>query len=175
MKSRFLLVALISVCAPHSLLAQTQQVNFNFTGAAQTWVVPTGVTSINIDARGPQGGANPNEPSVTGGKGGRVQTTLAVTPGETLVIYVGGRGGDLIGPNTGGPGGFNGGGTGGIDNVDFNGPAGGGGGASDVRQGGADLAHRVVVAGGGGGAECCGDANGGDGGDTTGMAGATSG
>src|SRR5439155_9862323 len=108
-----------------------------------------------------------------GGKGGRVQTTLAVTPGETLVIYVGGRGGHLTGPNTAGPGRFNGGGAGGIDNVDFNGPAAGGGGASDVRQGGDDLGHRVVAAGAGGGAECCEDANGGDGGGTTGMAGAS--
>ena len=146
-----------------------------------TWVVPNNVTSVTVDARGAQGGGGTDLcgtercASELGGKGGRVQTTLAVTPGETLVIYVGGRGGDLIPPNTGGPGGFNGGGAGGIDNVDFNAPAGGGGGASDVRQGGDNLAHRVVVAGGGGGAECCQDAPGGDGGGLTGMSGGTSG
>jgi hypothetical protein len=167
MKSRFLVLACFS--ATCVLTAQSQQVVFNFTGSAQTWIVPTGVTSIAVDARGGQGGGNAGDPLVLGGKGGRLQTTVAVTPGETLTIYVGGRGGDLINPNTGGPGGFNGGGTGGVDDVDGNGPAGGGGGASDVRQGSDDLAHRVLVAGGGGGAECCEDANGGAGGGLIGM------
>ena len=175
MKSRFFLVALVFACASRPLMAQVQQATFNFTGTSQTWIVPSGVTSVAVDVRGAKGGSNGSVAGAQGGKGGRVQTTLAVVPGETLVINVGGRGGDLIGPNTAGPGGFNGGGAGGVDNVDFNAPAGGGGGASDVRQGVADLAHRVVVAGGGGGAECCTDANGGDGGDLTSMAGATSG
>jgi murein DD-endopeptidase MepM/ murein hydrolase activator NlpD len=161
MKSRFLLLAFFS--ASCALMGHSQQVVFNFTGGSQTWVVPTGVTSIAIDARGGMGGGNAADPLVLGGKGGRVQTTIAVTPGETLTIYVAGLGGDPTPPNTAGLGGFNGGGTGGIDNVDGNGPAAGGGGASDVRQGGDDLAHRVVVAGGGGGAECCEDANGGAG------------
>jgi cell wall-associated NlpC family hydrolase len=173
MKSRFLLVALMSACVSRPLMAQTQQVTFDFVGQVQTWVVPNNVTSVSVDARGAQGGGN--GPSVPGGKGGRVQTTLAVTPNQTLFIYVGGKGGDAIGPNTAGSGGFNGGGTGAIDNVDANGPSAGGGGASDVRQGIDDLAERVVVAGGGGGSECCTDGAGGDGGGTTGMFGATSG
>src|SRR6266478_3097814 len=105
MKSRFLLLALIFVCSPHTLLAQTQPVQVDFVGHAQTWVVPNNVTSVTVDVRGGQGAGNPNDPIPTGGKGGRVQTTLAVSPGETLVIYVGGRGGDF-GANTGGPGGF---------------------------------------------------------------------
>ena len=154
-------------------LAHAQTQTFNFVGQAQTWVVPSQVTSITINALGAQGGGNPSAPSTAGGKGGRVQTTLSVTPGETLVIYVGGKGGDLMGPNTAGVGGFNGGAAGGIDNVDANAPAAGGGGASDVRQGGVDLVHRVVVAGGGGGSECCEDANGGAGGGLVGAAGGT--
>lgn len=158
-----------------SSMVRAEQVTFDFVGYPQAWVVPDNVTSITIDARGAQGGDNPYEPPPEGGKGGRVQTTLAVTPGEILVIYVGGRGGDLSSPNTAGPGGFNSGGAGGIDNVDSNGPAGGGGGASDVRQGGDGLADRAVVAGGGGGAECCSGAIGGDGGGTTGMSGGTGG
>jgi hypothetical protein len=167
MKSRFLFLAcLFTAC---TLSAHTQQVVFNFTGSAQTWVVPDGVTSISVDARGGMGGGNAADPLVVGGKGGRVQTTISVTPEETLTIYVAGIGGDPIPPNTAGLGGFNGGGNGGIDNVDGNGPAAGGGGASDVRQGGNDLAHRVVVAGGGGGAECCEDSNGGAGGGLIGM------
>jgi glycine rich protein/peptidase M23-like protein/concanavalin A-like lectin/glucanase superfamily protein len=173
MISRFLLIAFVSIYAVPP--AQTQQVKFDFVGTTQTWVVPNNVTFVIIDARGAQGGGNDGLAGAQGGKGGRVTTTLPVTPGETLVIFVGGRGGDLVGPNTAGLGGFNGGGAGGIDNVDFNAPAGGGGGASDIRQGGADLAHRVVVAGGGGGAECCTDANGGDGGGLIGMDGASSG
>lgn len=153
--------------------AWAQQVTFDFVGYPQTWVVPENVTTITVDVRGAQGGGN--GPSILGGKGGRLQTTIAVTPSETLFIYVGGRGGDVTGPNTAGPGGFNGGGTGGIDNCDFNGPAGGGGGASDIRQGGNGLANRVVVAGGGGGSECCGDGFGGDGGGSTGAFGNCSG
>src|SRR5207244_3856150 len=100
--------------------APLEVVTFNYTGAPQSWVVPNGVASVDVDARGAQGGGN--GPTTPGGKGGRVQTTLAVTPGETLHIYVGEKGGDLDSPNIGGAGGWNGGGPGGIDNVDFNGP-----------------------------------------------------
>ncbi|HDR91119.1 MAG TPA: hypothetical protein ENN75_02600, partial [candidate division Zixibacteria bacterium] len=56
---------------------------FNYTGSAQNWTVPSGVTSINVDAHGAQGG-NSNSTSGIGGKGGRVQATLTVTPGEVL-------------------------------------------------------------------------------------------
>jgi hypothetical protein len=150
-------------------------VTFNYKGHPETWVVPNNVNSIKIDARGAQGGGNPGAPTPMGGKGGRVQTSLAVMPGQTLIIYVGGRGGDLIGPNRAGRGGFNGGGAGGTDNVDFNAPAGGGGGASDVRQGGADLSHRIVVAGAGGGAECCSGVFGGKGGGLIAAPGGTAG
>jgi hypothetical protein len=145
---------------------------FEFTGAEQQWVVPAGVTSIDVDVRGAQGGGAPaGDPNTSGGLGGRVQTTLTVTPGETLYIYVGGKGGDLVSPNTAGPGGFNGGGPGAIDNVDQNAPSGGGGGASDIRRGGNTPDKRIVAAGGGGGAECCQDGKGGDGGGTTGSTG----
>jgi len=170
MKSRlFLLSYFFATC---TIVAHAQQVVFNFTGSAQTWIVPDGVTSISVDARGGMGGGS-SDPLVLGGMGGRVQTTIAVTPGETLTIYVAGVGGNPTPPNTAGLGGFNGGGNGGIDNVDANAPAAGGGGASDVRQGSNDLAHRVVVAGGGGGAECCEDANGGAGGGLVGANGGT--
>lgn len=145
----------------------TVEEQFAFTGAEQSWTVPVGVTLINVDVRGAQGGGN--GPSARGGNGGRVLATLAVTPGESLSIFVGGRGGDSGSPNRAGPGGFNGGGSGGIDSVDGNGPAGGGGGASDIRRGGNGLVDRVVVAGGGGGSECCQDGNGGAGGGVTGA------
>lgn len=107
---------------------------FNYTGSQQTWVVPTGVTSINVDASGAQGGSN----SATNvNYGGRVQADLPVTPGTTIYIYVGEQ------PN-GITGGWNGGGNGESAGQ-------GGGGASDIRIGGTTLNDRVIVAGGGGG------------------------
>lgn len=121
---------------------------FGFTGATQTWTVPAGVTQVTLDVFGAQGGYE----AAQGGQGGRATATVAVTPGETLTIVVGGIGHS---PFSGGDalGGFNGGGNGGAP---YNLPAAysgsGGGGASDVRIGGTDLAHRVIVAGGGGGA-----------------------
>ena len=109
---------------------------FSFTGAAQTWTVPAGVTSVHIEAWGAQGGFNT---PVTNNLGGQAEGDLAVTPGDVLNIYVGGH------PGLNGlTGGFNGGGNG------FSGGAAGGG-ASDVRAAGNTLNHRVIVAGGGGG------------------------
>lgn len=104
---------------------------FNHNGSFQTFTVPPLVTSLTIDAYGAQG----TTASCAGGLGGRSQGTLAVTPGQTLLVYVGGQAG------------FNGGGTGGC-RVNCGGS---GGGASDIRVGGTALANRVIVAGGGGG------------------------
>ena len=122
-------------------LSQTQTVTFNYTGAVQTWVVPPCVTSINVVAAGAKGGG------AVGGNGARITATIAVTPGQTLNIYVGGMG--TCGNNSGG---WNGGGTGYASNpanVTYN--SCGGGGATDIRIGGTALANRVIVAGGGGG------------------------
>ncbi len=138
---------------------------FNYTGAVQTYVVPAGVTTINIETYGAEGGTAQNDSSncIIGGLGGYATGDLSVTPGETLNIYVGGRGyaGDI--------GGWNGGG----DACNDVSTCAKGGGASDVRQGGKTLSDRVIVAGGGGGAEwsgCSGSA--GDGGGLTGADGA---
>ncbi|WP_354443847.1 glycine rich domain-containing protein [Ottowia thiooxydans] len=108
---------------------------FTYTGAVQTFVVPSGVTSLTLEAWGAQGGTR--SPAFSANQGGYATGILAVTPGETLQIYVGGRPSDSSA-------GFNGGGAG-----DFGGA--GGGGASDIRQGGTSLANRVLVAAGGGG------------------------
>lgn len=128
---------------------------FNFTGSAQTFTVPDGVTEIQVDAQGAQGGANGNNSNV-GGLGGRVVCNRSVTPGQDLQINVGGY------PGISRTAGFNGGGTGGGTGTTSDGGAGGG--ASDVRQGGTALADRVVVAGGGGGAGGNGGQPGGNGG-----------
>jgi alpha-tubulin suppressor-like RCC1 family protein len=129
--------------------ATTGVITFTYTSAVQTWIVPNGVNSIQVDARG--GGGE--------GYGARVKTTITVTPGTILYIYVGGQGGYTAG--------FNGGGLGGAGYDGSNGD--GGGGASDIRQGGTAISNRVVVAGGGGGGSWWGDGgaggypNGGDG------------
>ncbi|MEM1322340.1 MAG: glycine-rich protein [Bacteroidota bacterium] len=116
---------------------------FNYTGNVQTFIVPAGVTSIEVDAYGGRGGWGNYK---AGGNGGRVQTTLSVTPGETLSIYVGGQGQSYGSPYSGGrAGGWNGGGN------SYRYSAGAGGGATDIRIGGTTLNDRVVVAGGGGG------------------------
>ncbi len=122
----------------------TGTVNFNFTGAVQTFVVPSGVTSVTIQAFGAQGNANAAGVS-QGGLGGSASGTLAVTPGETLFINVGGGGTTSV------TGGFNGGGNGGTTGTCLTAPGGGGGGASDVRQIANALANRRIVAAGGGG------------------------
>ncbi|MBK7040638.1 MAG: hypothetical protein IPH46_09245 [Bacteroidetes bacterium] len=113
---------------------------FNYTGGLQTFTVPAGITSITVDAFGAQGGGNGNS---VGGLGGNIQTTLAVTGGQILNVYVGGQG------LPGGPtaGGYNGGGASSSTNF-----TGSGGGASDVRVAPYALANRLVVAGAGGGA-----------------------
>jgi Glycine rich protein len=145
-------------------------VTFNFTGAAQQFTVPARVTELTVDAFGAQGGQSAGDDPASGGLGGEAIATIAVSPGEVLVLMVGGRG--AAGAPTPAAGGFNGGGAGGtaVGTPGFGG--GGGGGASDVRQGGTSLADRVVVAGGGGGggaegSTCTGGGGGGMTGDTT--------
>jgi hypothetical protein len=109
---------------------------FNYTGGAQDFTVPAGVTHISVVARGAKGGGS------NGAHGGRVHALIPVTPGEKLVVYVGGDG-------SGATGGFNGGGS---SASTGSGGGKGGGGATDVREGGTSLRDRVIVSGGGGGA-----------------------
>ena len=107
-----------------------------YTGAAEDWTVPAGNTTIRIVCAGAEGYTVPHSyQSHSAGKGGQVTCDLAVTPGETLRLRVGGSGGS---------GGWNGGG---LPTV----TGGAGGGASDIRQGGDTLADRVIVGPGGGG------------------------
>lgn len=158
-------VALTPLVVAEPAGAQTENVcteTFDYSGALQGYTVPTGVTSIIVDASGASGGSRG---SGIGGLGGSVRATLTVTPGETLRVSVG-RAGDYFWPPFSGT--FGGGGA-------SAGAAGQGGGASDVRQGGSALADRVVVAGGGGGVGG-GEirANGGNGGHPAGATGANS-
>ena len=143
----FLLLLLGYSLGVHAQTVET----FSYTGSAQNWVVPPGVTEVSIEAWGGQGADAVDRlpDNGGGGLGGYASGTLTVTPGETLAIYVGGAG-----EGASGAGGFNGGAAGGYGSPGAScsgGFGGGGGGASDVRQGGSTLADRVIVAGGGGG------------------------
>jgi hypothetical protein len=121
--------------------AGPRTVTFNYTGGPQTWTVPLNVSSVQVDLAGARGRTIDNcSNCYRGGRGGRVQATLAVTPGQVLTIEVGGDRG--YNPSTlYQDGGYNGGGRGSEP----------GGGATDIRIGGTALANRVLVAGGGGG------------------------
>jgi len=138
---------------------------------AQRFTVPDDVCSIDVEVRGASGGstrhAGVDEPLAGGGLGGVVSATLAVAPGDVLLVVPGSRGEDRVSVRTaasptyvsepGGTGGANGGGAGGEaghrspDESIYLAAGAGGGGASDIRTS-TDPADRLVVAGGGGGA-----------------------
>lgn len=132
-----------------------------------TLTVPAGVTSISVKmwgAGGGGGGGGNNYSGGAGGGGGFTQSTITVTPGETLSVYVGG----------GGQGGaFNNGGN------DAGGGGGGGGASSLYRN--TTLLGMAAGGGGGGGARTSNTAGssgtnggtGGAGGGTTGVTGAS--
>ncbi len=122
---------------------------FNFTGSAQTFTVPMGVTSLTIDVSGAQGGLAFPIIAGPGGNGGRATGSITVTGGQVLNLFVGGMGGNGS-TAAAGLGGFNGGALGALSAGSYGG--GGGGGASDIRISPYALANRVVIAGGGGGA-----------------------
>ena len=163
-----LLPVISSIVAPTPVQAQSigGSQTFDYTGASQSFVVPAGVASLTVNAYGAQGGSGncPTPGAVTGGKGGLVQATITVTPGETLTVYVGGEGPDAVCSTHPTAGAFNGGGSSDAD-------GGGGGGASDVRRAGTKL---VIAGGGGGGGSNSALATlGGAGGGTTGASGGT--
>jgi hypothetical protein len=137
--------------------AGTVTCTFNYTGGAETWSVPAGVTSATFQLVGGPGGQSGglSFPHLPGGMGARVTADMPLTPGTTVTVVVGGPGGST--GNEGG--GFNGGGGAPyMGNIPMQG--GGGGGATDIRIGGTELANRVLVAGGGGGGGGYGGGNG---------------
>lgn len=120
---------------------------FDYTGAPQYYSVPIDVRQLKITVWGASGGEGN-----LGGEGASIQAIFAVSPGQQLVIYVGGQGALFSG-------GYNGGGAAAI----YGPYATGGGGATDVRVSPYTLEERILVAGGGGGSAYCG-AQGGAGG-----------
>ncbi|HEV3089816.1 MAG TPA: hypothetical protein VGX91_00070 [Candidatus Cybelea sp.] len=112
---------------------------FEYTGKKKFFKVPHNVTSLTMEAVG-AGGASQVNSGV--GRGGRVYAVVPVTPGESLIVNVGGAG-------SGTKGGYNGGGSSGyFGDVQ---PGYGGGGASDVRRNDGRTSVPILVAGGGGG------------------------
>ena len=141
---------------------KTGSAGFLFAGEEQCYQVPAGVSSLEVVAVGGAGGAGQAE-SARGGEGSdgaQASATIAVTPGETLYVEVGGRGAGSPSSGPAGSGGWNGGAAGGQYSFLPYWGGGGGGGASDVRRtscagscpgSGATLGSRLVVAAGGGG------------------------
>ena len=143
---------------------------FGYSGGVQTYTVPEGTTSLDLEVWGAQGGGSiaNGTPYSTGGKGGHSQGTCTVTSGTTLYVAVGGKGSDGVLGASGvscvhtAPGGWNGGGSG---TCDASGEAqskreasGAGGGATHIatangklRDLGSNQSAVLIVAGGGGG------------------------
>ena len=151
----YLVIAAIAVGVPGWLLTRPDSrvaTELEFTGSPQTYVVPAGICRLRVDLVGGAGGQGGT--AGTPGAGAEAVAVVAVTPGETLRVRVGGWGGEAVG-STPGAGGWNGGGDGGKalgNRTDGPGKAGGGGGgATDIRQGGDGLEHRIIVAAGGAG------------------------
>ncbi|MGQ0824615.1 MAG: glycine-rich protein [Actinomycetota bacterium] len=110
---------------------------FAYSGSPSYWTVPAGVTAVEVELWGAQGGG------AHGGEGGHAVAIVAVQPGQVLQVNVGGAGSTTAG-------GWNGGGP--PDHLgDPSVFPSGGGGATDIRIGGTTLDDRHVVAGGGGG------------------------
>lgn len=116
---------------------------------ARQFIVPPGVRVITVTVVGAGGG--PGGGGAPGGAGEQVRATVAVYPGQRLLVTAGGAG------NRDGLGGFNGGGDSPRPTVAGSAvprsQGGGGGGQSDVRPGvyGEAGSYMVVAAGGGGG------------------------
>jgi hypothetical protein len=161
------------------------------TAGTFNFVVPTGITSVNVKTWGAGGGGGAAGSSGNGGNGGGggyINSTLTVTPGETLTITIGGGGGggtSHSGGNGGGGGGYSsisrsttklviaaggagGGGGGGQNSFWENGGAGGAGGGTSGSDGTASS-----NAGGGGGATQSAGGSAGTGGENDGSAGSS--
>ena len=133
---------------------ETEIINFEYTGSVQNFTVPAGVSRVQLEVWGAQGGQTTYSSYVwLGGHGGYASGILNVTPGTQLSVYVGGQGGAGTTGTTGtAAGGWNGGGASGTSSTSSYFYGGGGGGATDIRVNGTSLSNRVIVAGGGGGA-----------------------
>ncbi len=143
----------------------TGSASFFFTGSPQTFMVPPAVYALTVSARGGSGGLGGFGIDFGGdylgfggdpGYGATVNATVFVNPGDTLSVWIGGRGGFIYSGGPGAPaGGSSGwsaptaaGGSGGSGDGDA-GSGGGGGGATGLVD--TTTGQILVVAGGGAG------------------------
>ncbi|MDX3387618.1 GEVED domain-containing protein [Streptomyces niveiscabiei] len=135
-----------SPCTPSP--AYTNCTLFSYTGADQTFSVPPGVSSLNVQLWGAGGGGD-NAAYYTGqvgGAGGGYTTgTLAVTPGQSLTVMAG-QGGQVNAYALM----YGGGGAGGWTQTA--GAIGASGGGMSALWNGASFSTPLLIAGGGGGA-----------------------
>lgn len=133
--------------------------NFDYTGNVQEFTAQV-AGNYYFETWGAAGGDGRQVNTTTvvpqsGGAGAYASGTKYLNVGETVYVYVGGKGGSSTGaPLNKGSGGWNGGGSGGTELSQENFPesGAGGGGATDIRTSKGSLASRFIVAGGGGGA-----------------------
>lgn len=143
-----------------SAFSQSTTLNYNYTGAPVTWVVPDCVTEISIVLDGAQGGG---VSGATGGNGANVTATIPVLPGDVIEIIVGGEGGCPTGGYPGGGDGWNS-----SDGTASYGSCGGGG-HTQISVNGILTGVAAGGGGAGGGSDTFND--GGNGGCATGIAG----
>jgi hypothetical protein len=139
-----------------ALVAPSSQL-FGFTGGTQFFIVPAGVHQIHLTASGGGGGSGAERPGLyaaPGGLGALIDLDAPVNPGDSLVIQVGGQGGNASDQRAGREGSSGGsgenGGPGGNINDSGDGTAGGGGGGGTTVVD-ASTGIRFLIAGGGGG------------------------
>ncbi|MGZ4718754.1 MAG: glycine-rich protein, partial [Acidimicrobiales bacterium] len=92
------------------------ETSFEYTGAAATLQLPAGVCAIDVTLTGARGGESSGG-AILGGLGAGVSGTVIVPTAALLTITVGGAGAD---GDSGGAGGFNGGGDGTASPGEFN-------------------------------------------------------
>lgn len=137
-----LLTAMLAISLP-SASAANETLASVFNGNSATYIVPSGVTRIQVIAAGGHGGDGGGPEGGIGGTGGAVIARFDVETGDQILIQSSTNGEDGADGGSGGIGG-SAGGNGGMTEVS----AGGGGGASTVTINGVLV---VVAAGGGGG------------------------
>ncbi len=125
-------------------------VTFGYTGALQSFAVPTCAKSITVDAYGAEGGKSTGENgglSFPGGKGERAKGTFTPKAGDVLSILVGGKGTDSKCGSGGGGGSFVTSTSSGL----LLAAGGGGGGFHCIALGGVNGVNGNVTTSGGGG------------------------
>ena len=111
-----------AVHIPHTTVAASGSQTFSYTGAQQTFTVPSGVTSIEIKAYGAAGGSHPSNADSDG-----VYSSSANNSGTSGGWNGGGRGGAAYGSSGGGASDVRSGGTALSNRVIVAGAGGGGG------------------------------------------------